>query len=44
MESGGGQVDEGCNNVQGCQECDCHIHSGGRLYKHVEEYLEVFDP
>jgi hypothetical protein len=41
-ESEDGQVDEGCDDVQGYQECDCHVHSGGQLYEHVEGYLEVF--
>ena len=43
-ESEDGQVDEGCDDVQGYQECDCHVHSGGQLYEHVVGYLEVFDP
>ena len=38
------QVDEGCDDVQGCQECDCHVRSGGQLYEHVVECLAVFDP
>ena len=36
-------VEEG-DDVLGCPECDCHIHSGGQLYEHVRGYLEVFDP
>ena len=44
MESEGGQVDEECDDVQGCQECDCHVRSGGQLYEHIVECLAVFDP
>jgi len=44
VESEGGQVDEECDDVQGCQECDCHVRSGGQLYEHVVGCLAVFDP
>ena len=36
------RVDEECDGVEGCRECDYCVRSVLQLHEHVAGYLEVF--